>query len=296
MRARCPAKVNLHLEIGAQREDGYHELATIFQAVDLWDVLEASPASGVALVCDDPGLGPGEDNLVVRAARALQFRFGVGRRGARLSLRKTIPVGGGLGGGSSDAAGALMLLTRLWKIPASSQDLEQVAGELGSDVAFFLRGGTAVGTGRGECVEVVRPLGERPLVLGIAPFPISTAEVYRRITERRAGTDPALTPPAFGVSLRGLLTKLGRENDFGAARNDLEEVVLEGWPELAEFRQGLRAAGARLALVSGSGSTVFGLFEREADANAAVSELSRRFPRWRTIRSRTLSSGVRLEP
>lgn len=106
----------------------------------------------------------------------------------------------------------------------------------------------------------------------------------------------ALTPPGFGVSLQGLLAKLGRENDFGLARNDLEPVVLEGWPELAEFRLGLAEAGAGLALVSGSGSSVFGLFDREDDALAAAAGLATRFLRWRTVAVRTVASGVRLEP
>lgn len=149
MRAYCPAKINLHLEIGARRADGFHELATLFQAVGFCDVLEAERDDAVRLICEGATLSCGEDNLVVRAARALQERFGAGGCGARLVLRKSIPVGGGLGG-SSNAAGALVLLSRLWELDPDPSDLAELAGGLGSDVAFFLRGGTAVGTGRGR--------------------------------------------------------------------------------------------------------------------------------------------------
>lgn len=297
-RVRCPAKINLHLEVGPRREDGFHEVATIFQAIGLWDELDAEPDAALTLGCDVPGLSTGEDNLVIRAARALQARFDVHGRGARLYLRKSIPAGGGLGGGSSDAAGALVLLSRVWGLPAMPADLTALAAGLGSDVAFFLRGGTAVGTGRGERISPAPALGRLSVVLGIPPFPIATAEAYRALAARGERAFPAgaaLTPPAFGVSLRGLLIKLGGENDFGPARNDLEEVVLEGRPELAAYRRELSGAGARLALVSGSGSTVFGLFDRDDTAAAAAADLARRWPAWRTLRTRTVDDGVRVE-
>ncbi len=296
MRVLCPAKVNLHLAIGPRREDGYHQLATVFQAVGLWDILEAEPGGALELRCDDPALSCGDDNLVMRAARALQHRFDAGSLGARMVLRKAIPAGGGLGGGSSDAAGALVMLSRLWELDPSTEQLEDLAASLGSDVGFFLYGGTATGTGRGEKITPMPSIGERPIVLGFAPFPIATAEVYRRLAARRSGAPTSLTPPGFSVNLQGLLAKLVRENDFGPARNDLEEVVLDGWPELAEFRRELSEAGAVLALVSGSGSSVFGLFEGEGDAHAAAGELAKRFPRWRTVATRTVASGVRVEP
>ena len=284
MRVRCPAKVNLHLEVLGRRPDGYHEVRTVLQAIDLWDELAATPAPSITLTCDDPALACDATNLVVRAAVRLRERLGPGP-GARLHLVKGIPVGGGLGGGSSDAAGALLLLDRLWRGGLPREALAEIAAELGSDCPFFLWGGTALGTGRGERIEPLPASPPLELVLGFPPYGIPTAEVYRRL--------PALTPPAPGVTVRALLTKFPPEKDFGPARNDLEGAVLAGWPELGAFRACLRGHGARLALVSGSGSTVFGVFDAGVAAEAAAAAEAA-FPSWRVRTSRTVSRGVGL--
>jgi 4-diphosphocytidyl-2-C-methyl-D-erythritol kinase len=289
MRVLCPAKVNLHLEVLGRRPDGFHELRTVFQTIDLWDVLEAEPGPDLALSCDDPSLACDGSNLVLRAAQRLRDRLGPGPGpGARLRLRKRIPAGGGLGGGSSDAAGTLLLLNRLWQGGLDRASLAELASEIGSDCAFFLWGGTAIGTGRGERIEPLPPGPDVDLVLGFPPYGIPTAEVYRRLA--------ALTPPAGGVTVPALLTKSSPEKDFGPARNDLEGVVLEGWPELGAFRARLLAEGARLALVSGSGSTVFGLFDDATGAARAASIVSGAFPSWRVRTSRTVARGVGFEP
>jgi 4-diphosphocytidyl-2-C-methyl-D-erythritol kinase len=287
IRVACPAKVNLHLEVLGKRPDGFHELRTVFQAIDLWDVLEGEPDGDLSLTCDDPSLPCDATNLVLRAARALRERLGPGP-GARLHLSKGIPAGGGLGGGSSDAAGALLLLNRLWTGGLGRQELATLAAGIGSDCPFFLWGGTALGTGRGEWIEPMPPMPARDLVLGFPPFGISTAEVYARLA--------ALTPPAAGVTVPALFTKFSPEKDFGAARNDLEGAVLEGWPELGVFRARLLDEGARLALVSGSGSTVFGLFDDAAAATRAGASASGAFPSWRVRTSRTVARGVGFEP
>lgn len=284
-RVECPAKVNLHLEVLGRRPDGYHELRTVFQAIDLWDTVDGEVASGLSLTCDDPSLACDGSNLVIRAARLLRERLGPGP-GARLHLSKGIPSGGGLGGGSSDAAGTLLLLDRLWGGGLDRDALAAIAAEIGSDCAFFLWGGRAVGTGRGERIEPLPAEPSRPLVLGFPPHGIPTAEVYRRLA--------ALTPPAAGVTVPALLTKSSPEKDFGPARNDLERVVLEGWPELGAFRARLLEQGARVALVSGSGSTVFGLFDDAAEAARAAGAASEAFPSWRVATSRTVARGVGL--
>ena len=286
-RAACPAKVNLHLEILGRRPDGFHELRTVFQAIDLWDILEAESAPDLSLTCDDPSLPSDGTNLVLRAALRLRERLGPGP-GARLHLRKGIPAGGGLGGGSSDAAGTLVLLNHLWKGALQRDALAELAAEIGSDCPFFLWGGRAFGSGRGERIEPLPPGPELDLVLGFPPYGIATAEVYRRLA--------ALTPPAAGVTVPALFTKWPPEKDFGPARNDLEGAVLEGWPELGAFRARLLAEGARLALVSGSGSTVYGLFDDATEAARAATIVSGAFPSWRVRTSRTVARGVGLEP
>lgn len=294
--ARCPAKINLHLEVGSRRADGFHEIATIFQAIGLWDRLVVEAADRLDLECDDPGLPTDSGNLALRAARLLRDRHGAPGLGATLSLHKAIPVAAGLGGGSSDAAGALRALAVLWDLDLATRDLLSLAGELGSDVPFFLSGGTALGRGRGDDVLPARSLGERPVVLGLPPFGLSTPEVYARLDRRRADSaERPLTPRDNGVSLPGLLLKFAEENDFALARNDLEAVVLDGWPEIARFREGLLGCGAELAMVSGSGSTVFGLFRRAVEADRASEALSKQYATWRVVSTTTVDCGAQVD-
>jgi 4-diphosphocytidyl-2-C-methyl-D-erythritol kinase len=285
--AHCPAKVNLALRILGKRSDGYHEIETVFQTVDLWDTLVVDPADDLGIVCDHPEVPVDGSNLVLLAARRLGEQAGV-RRGASFRLTKGIPVGGGMGGGSSDAAGALLALDRLWGTRASPDDLRGIATGLGSDVAFFLTGGTAFATGRGERIEPLDDIDETHLLLGLPPFGIPTAEVYRR-----AQAPPLrLTPPGNGVSVARL--KLPGGKDFGFVVNDLERVVFEGWPELESFRNSLIEAGARRALLSGSGSTVFGIFPESGLVDRAVSILENAFAAWELRPCRTIGGGIRV--
>jgi len=284
--ARCPAKVNLSLKVVGRRPDGYHELETVFQAIELWDDLEAAPAPALTLSCDEP-TAPGDDsNLVLRAARALRSRFPEPARGAALRLRKRIPVGGGLGGGSSDAAGTLLLLSRLWELPTTVADLASLAREIGADVAFFLHGGRALGTGRGDRIEPLRSLGPFPILLGCPPFAVSTARTFGSLAAR-------LTLPAAGVSVGEFpALKWREENDFRYTGNDLECVVFAEHPELGAFRGALLGEGARLARMSGSGSTVFGVFGAEESLAEARAALGPRFPGWRLIATRATDAGA----
>jgi 4-diphosphocytidyl-2-C-methyl-D-erythritol kinase len=286
--AHCPAKVNLVLRVLGRRSDGYHELDTVFQAVDLWDTLEIRPADSLRLTCDDPGLAVDESNLVLRAARLLVERHADGPRHGALSLRKRIPVQAGLGGGSSDAAGALMLCDRFWSLGVGREGLEKLAAELGSDVPFFLTGGTARGQGRGERIAALPFVGERPVILGCPPFGISTEEVFGRLPSR-------LTLPANGVSVSlASAHKWPKDNDFGFLTNDLETVVFEGWPELKRFRDALVETGAAAALLSGSGSAVVGVFPGRGRPTAEAERLGARFPGWRVWATRLIDEGIRL--
>ena len=283
--AHCPAKVNLVLRVLGRRSDGYHELDTVFQAVDLWDTLEIRPADSLRLTCDDPGLAVDESNLVLRAARLLVERHADGPRHGALSLRKRIPVQAGLGGGSSDAAGALMLCDRFWSLGLDRGEMEELAAELGSDVPFFLTGGTARGRARGDQIEALPFIGETPVILGCPPFGISTADVFGRLESR-------LTLPANGVSVSlASAHKWPKDNDFGFLTNDLETVVFEEWPELRQFRDALVETGAVAALLSGSGSAVFGVFPGRGRPTVEAERLGVRFPGWSVLTTRLVEEG-----
>ena len=284
--ARCPAKVNLALRVLGVREDGYHELDTVFQAIDLWDELEARVAPRLKLSCDDPALPTDESNLVIRAARLLRELAGGASGNAEFNLRKHIPAQAGLGGGSSDAAGALLVCRELWNLPLTDATLSAVAAELGADVPFFLVGGTARGVGRGDRVQRLPFVGQMPLLLGIPPFGVSTAEVFDAIRAR-------LTLPPNGVSLPLFSAhKWPVENDFHFATNDLEAVVFEAWPELEQFRDALWRNGARSALLSGSGSVVYGVFDHAGALARAAEQLRGDFSGWRLLPTRAVSGAA----
>jgi 4-diphosphocytidyl-2-C-methyl-D-erythritol kinase len=290
LRAICPAKVNLGLHVVGRRLDGYHEIVTIFQAIDLCDTLDGETADALTLTVPEASAPADETNLVVQAALLLQTRFAQAReRGARLRLDKTIPTGGGLGGGSSDAAGALLLLNELWALHLDSSALEPLAAELGSDVPFFLYGGTALGTGRGSTIAPLPPIPDRAVLLGSPPFGLSTPEVYRAL-------DAPLTADGADVTVPPLFVKFAEGNDFALARNDLEAVAFRLRGELAIFRDALLRSGAEVALVSGSGSTVFGLFRAGTDVTSIVGGLHGAFPGWTLRVCRTAASGVRIVP
>jgi 4-diphosphocytidyl-2-C-methyl-D-erythritol kinase len=285
--ARCPAKVNLALRVVGRREDGYHELDTVFQAIDLWDRIEIRADRELKLSCNNPALPTDAGNLVWRAAELVRRRA---RRsvGADLRLVKSIPLQAGLGGGSSDAAGALRLCRDFWEVPLSDAELHEMARQLGADVPFFLVGGTAHGGGRGDRIEAMPFLGELPILLGLPAFGISTAEVFGALAAR-------LTLPRNGVSLRtDFALKWWEDNDFSFAVNELESVVFPRWPELERFRDALLGAGARRGLLSGSGSTVFGIFDDAAARDDAARRLPIRFAGWRILSTRAVDEAARV--
>jgi 4-diphosphocytidyl-2-C-methyl-D-erythritol kinase len=266
LRVRCPAKVNLHLEVLGRRDDGYHELRTIFAAVGVWDELwfESAPDGVIEIYVEPAGDVPASgDNLAVRAARALGEHLGV-THGARMTLRKTIPVAGGLGGGSSDAAATLAGLARLWGANEGSEELERLAAQLGADVPFFLVGGIAWGVGRGSEVTPLPDLPPWWLVL-LPGEPIPTAGVYRAL-------EP--TPlDAHGGSEIYQWVAAGGDLPLRRCRNDLQPTVVKRWPEVGRRLERLRATQPLLAMLSGSGGTVFGLYPDEAGARRAAAAL-----------------------
>jgi len=267
--AEAFAKVNRSLVVLGKRPDGYHELDTLFQAVGLTDRLSFEESDGLTLEVDDPSIPSGAENLVLRAARALAEAAGV-RPKAAIVLEKRIPSGGGLGGGSSDAAVALLGLSALWQLDLPLESLLEVGACLGSDVPFFLHGGTARGLGRGERIEPLPDLPEEGVVLVMPPFSVATPDVFRRLGSPAWDGRPA-EPPGAGA---------------GPDRNDLEPAAEALFPALRDVRESLAAAGATRARLSGSGSTVFGLFPDLA----AASEAARR------LRGLPAGSAVRVVP
>jgi 4-diphosphocytidyl-2-C-methyl-D-erythritol kinase len=202
-----------------------------------------------------------DSNLILRAARALREKFSV-RAGARIHLSKKIPIGGGLGGGSSNAASTLRALSELWKLSLTAADLQALAASLGSDVPFFLLGGRARGRGRGETVTPLPDGPEEWVLLIFPPFSLSTTEVYGRLGARSLTGSPSATKVS------------GSDTGTGPERNDLERAAESLQGELRRVRSALAGAGARSARLSGSGSTVFGTFGTKDDAARAMTSLA----------------------
>jgi 4-diphosphocytidyl-2-C-methyl-D-erythritol kinase len=261
---RAPAKVNLRLGVGPLRPDGYHELVTVFHAVALYDEVHASAADRLELTISGTGseqLPTGPGNLAWRAAELLAAEAGV-RPHVRLSLHKSIPVAGGLAGGSADAAATLVACARLWGVSA---DLQPLAARLGSDVAFALLGGTAIGTGRGEQLVAVPDHPPLHWVLATAHYGISTADAYAQLDELRAAR---VAPEPIGPP-DALLAALAAGNTDGVGlvlANDLQPAAFALRPQLARTYQLGLEAGALGAVVSGSGPTCAFLCASTEDA------------------------------
>ncbi len=265
---RTSAKVNLALEVLGKRDDGYHEIATVLQAVDLFDRLEVHPAETLSLRTDDPDLPTDDGNLVMRAARLLQKAAGV-ERGARLTLRKRIPVAAGLGGGSSDAAAALTGLNRLWGLRWPRPRLQALAVDLGMDVPFFLGTGRAVARGRGEQLAALPGGGGYALVLVNPRTPLSTREVYGRVPVGWHA-EPTGTERVIEALRRRNVSVLA-----AALTNNLERVIEPVLPVIGRMKAALLAAGALGAIMSGSGPTVFGLARSLDHARQIRARISR---------------------
>ncbi|HKY05878.1 MAG TPA: 4-(cytidine 5'-diphospho)-2-C-methyl-D-erythritol kinase [Blastocatellia bacterium] len=263
---RSYAKINWRLDVLGRREDGFHELRTVLQTVSLYDTLRISPAADrLEIACNDPQVPVDETNLVYKAAAALARRAGL-RPAARISIEKRIPVAAGLGGGSSNAAAALEGLRRFWSVRVGPEELIEIASGLGSDVPFFLMGGTALGVGRGEEVYPLEEVDCPWLVLANPGIAVSTAEAYKKLS-RLTRKNPARIMPFALIAAKGI-----RELPL-AATNDLEQAVLAAHPEIAEVKQRLLALGAGHALMSGSGATVFGVFDNEEASRRAATRL-----------------------
>jgi 4-diphosphocytidyl-2-C-methyl-D-erythritol kinase len=269
LRVRSYAKVNLGLEVLGLRDDGYHELRTLFQTIDLYDDLvlrPLAPGAGVRVACDHPLVPCDATNLAVRAAADLQRYVGV-EHGVEIAIRKRIPVGGGLGGGSSNAATVLLALDRLWGLGLGPAGLHRLAARLGADVPYFLVGGTALGLARGDEVYPLREQVEGHLVVVDAGIHVSTKAVFDRV-------DAGLTPRENSNSIFHFVSRgLAGEGAYRLLSNDLEPAALDEAPDLREkagrARGVLSHFGARLVALSGSGASYFGLFDSARPAGRA---------------------------
>ncbi len=285
VRIRAHAKINLDLRVLGLRADGFHELRTVYQAISLHDTLECIPRDGpFAIECAAAGVPLDQSNLIWRAAdilwRALR-RQGCARD-VVVRLEKHVPLQAGLGGGSSDAAAALVGLARTWRAPVRPPQLTDLAATLGADVPFFLSGGTALGLGRGDEIYPLADLPRHWIVLLIPGFGVSTAEAYRWYDDEResgrsgASREPQHVPGPWPSRAAQMI-------------NDLEAPIARHHPEIDQMKDALRRAGALAAAMSGSGSAVFGLFQRRPEAQIAVERLAG--SGWRAVLTESLGRG-----
>jgi len=282
---RAYAKINLDLRVLGTRPDGFHELRTVFQSISLHDTVACIPREGpFAIECSVAGVPLDRSNLIWRAAEALwrALRRSGPIRDVGVRLEKRIPLQAGLGGGSADAAAALAGLARTWGVPLRPAQLIDVAATLGADVPFFLAGGTALGLGRGDEVYPLADLPRHWIVVLVPGFGVSTSEAYGWYdAERDLARGPILREPQH---VPGPWPSRSAQ-----MINDLEVPIARHHPEIDQMKAALRRAGAAAAAMSGSGSAVFGLFQKRSDALAAGNRLDG--SGWRVLLSESLGRG-----
>ena len=280
---RAPGKLNLQLSVGRKQEDGYHPLATVFQAVDLYETVTATlrddPEFTIELtmlptVNAEPGAVPlDESNLVIRAARAVAARYGV-TAGVHLHILKGVPVAGGMAGGSADAAAALVACAEVWEVGATRDELDELASSLGADVPFALHGHTAVGLGRGDELSPAMTHGEFHWVFATQGHGLSTPAVYGEFDRQVTAGEHVVAEPRLSDSLMSALMA-GDPHALGEAlANDLQGPALVLAPHLEHTMDLAREAGALGVMISGSGPTVAALARSRQHALAIAAHIS----------------------
>ena len=269
----APAKLNLTLEVGEKRSDGYHEVQSVMSCAALYDevTLESGTSGGISMTCDCPGLPLDDTNLCLRAAKLFFKKTGIPCDGLHIELSKRIPMQSGLGGGSADAAAVLRGLRKLYRPEMMIKDLERMAAELGSDVPFCVRSVTAMVRGRGEQLLKLPKLPLCWFVICKPEFSFSTAEMYAKLDEKE---------PVSSIDTLGLIKALEYQDmqEISDRLGNCFEGVLEESSEIFAIKKRLLALGARNACMSGSGSAVYGLFTQEDEAKAAAAELQKAYP------------------
>ncbi len=269
MRLLAPAKINLFLQVTGKRSDGYHDLVTIMCGIGLYDTITLSfDTREISVICDDPGIPEDESNLAHRAAslfiESLRERQGNKPKGVNIFIEKQIPIGAGLGGGSSDAAAVFLGLNRYYGHPFSRSEVERFGFKVGADVPFFIFGKPALVQGAGEKLEPFQGLKPYKVLLVYPAFSVSTANVYGKFNlgltkSKKQHNNAGFIKQDFDV-----------ESHF---RNDLEQVTAAEYPDILKIKKTLLAHGAAAALMSGSGPTVFGLFLSPDEARQAKNSL-----------------------
>jgi len=282
------AKINWSLQILGRRPDGFHELRTILQTISLHDELSFTLGEGEIVVsCDNPEVPTAEGNLIVRAANALKSLHRL-KSGARIHLKKNIPIKAGLGGASANAAVTLIGLTRLWQIQTDLPDLIEIAATLGSDVPFFMVGGCALGTGTGASLAPLKDLRQQWILIVKPHTSVSTADAYKALRATALTTNEPI--PILSIScLQADFADFDQWTPLHEKlRNDFEAVIFDIAPETERAKNALLQAGARGALLAGSGSSVFGIFENQEAQQRALREIQAEAG-WRIIPSVTLT-------
>ena len=251
---KAHAKINLGLYILGKRPDGFHTIATVFHRIDLFDELTFDPSDRIVVTSSTPEAPDGEANICFKAAALLQQRIGT-EMGVRISIRKKIPVGAGLGGGSADAAAVLLALPQFWRRAIDAGSLRAIALELGSDVPYFLAPGTALAGGRGEELAYFALHVPYAILVCSPGIHISTAWAYQQLRPGRTGPLPDLK----NLVMSGMKNPLALVNGL---RNDFEPVVFAAHPEVMRVKEAMLRGGAEYASMSGSGSAVYGLFRK----------------------------------
>ncbi|MDQ3129181.1 MAG: 4-(cytidine 5'-diphospho)-2-C-methyl-D-erythritol kinase [Acidobacteriota bacterium] len=276
------AKINWYLRVLGKRDDGFHELRTIFQTVSLHDNLTFNASDEIGFDCDNQTIPTDETNLVVKAAKILREKYAV-KTGAAIRLEKRIPAPGGLGGGSSNAAVTLIGLAKLWSLKITLAEITEIGGKIGADVPFFFCGGTALGTGRGSEITPVKDAAEKFLLIVTPPVSVSTGEAFARLNV------PRLTK-IDSKSILNVCRNDAESLDFRQAnlKNDFEPSVFAVQPEIRRVKEKLLELGAIQARLSGSGASVYAIFENEETRQMTLKALDVEI-NWRKFAVATVS-------
>ena len=271
LRLRANAKINLFLEVLDKRQDGYHNIETVFQSIDLHDiiVLRENTSGVVEVDCDHPQVPLNSSNLAYKAAKLLLDESGK-HYGVRIHILKRIPIGAGLAGGSTDAAATLIGLNKLWKLGYGTKELLQLGGKLGADVPFCIMGGTALGRGRGDKLTRLKPFPEIPVVIANPGFQVSTARAFGNLKNLGLTRARKNANILVGKMQQHDISDLGEE-----LFNVFESVITEEHPLISKIKEDFIRSGALGALMTGSGPTVFALVSDMSSARYIREQVSR---------------------